>query len=92
MAGVVGWDHGSSAVAGDELPSVVGLEVVVVFAQRVEVVDASAVRFGPAELVVVLEALGAGAAFSGAHRCLPPQGDLLGDRGGAAEVGDVAEP
>ena len=36
MAGVVGWDQWSSSLAGDEFPSVVGLEVVVVLAQAVE--------------------------------------------------------
>jgi len=46
MAGVVGWDHGSWAVAFDECPVVSGFEVVVVFAERVELVDACAFGVG----------------------------------------------
>jgi hypothetical protein len=33
VAGVVGWDDGAFAVAGEEGPAVAGLEVVVVFAE-----------------------------------------------------------
>jgi hypothetical protein len=54
VAGVVGWDHGSAALAGGECPAVVGLEVVVVVAEAVEVVEAGAVGVGPAGSVVVL--------------------------------------
>ena len=36
VAGVVGWDHWSFAFAVDECPAVVGLEVVVVSAERVD--------------------------------------------------------
>ena len=64
MAGVVAWDHGAFAGAVDEEPAVVGLEVVVVRAERIELVDACASGFGPAFAVVVLESLGASAPFS----------------------------
>ena len=45
VAGVVGWDHGSAAFAFDEVPAVVGLEVVVVVTDPVELVEAGVFRF-----------------------------------------------
>ena len=45
------------ALAVDEGPVVAGLEVVVVLAQRVELVDPCAFRFDPLEPVVVLQSL-----------------------------------
>ena len=68
MARVIGWDHRSFAGARDERPAVVGVEVVVVGAERVELVDAGAFRFGPFRVVVVLEPSGAGAALDRATR------------------------
>ena len=50
------------ASAVDERPAAVGLEVVVVTAERVELVEAGAFGFDPVFAVVVLEPLGAGAA------------------------------
>ena len=55
VAGVVGWDEGSSSGAGDESPPVVRLEVVVVPAERVHVAEAGALDLGVGVAVVVLQ-------------------------------------
>jgi hypothetical protein len=65
VAGVVGWDEGAFAVAGCQGPAVAGLEVVVVFAEWVELVQAGAPGAGPGLAVVVFDP-GAGAAGDGA--------------------------
>ena len=68
MSGVVGRDHRSRSVAGDEGPVVAGLEVVVVLAERVELVDARALGLDPFVAVVVLEPPGPRTAQHGAGR------------------------
>ena len=62
VAGVVGWDHLAFAGAFDERPSEVGLEIVVVIAEAVRVIDSGGMRPGPAGVVVDLEPLRAGTA------------------------------
>ena len=47
VAGIVGRDHRSWSVAGDERPAVPGLEVVVVVAERVEAVETRLAGVGP---------------------------------------------
>src|SRR5262249_38703979 len=91
VAGVVGWDEGAFAGAFDERPAVVGLEVVVVFAQPVGVVDSRRVGLGPAGVVVDLEPLGAGAAERVALRRAPRERGLLRDGRGAAEAAGGGE-
>ena len=66
-----------------------GLEIVVVTAERVELVEAGVTGLAPFLAVVVLEPLGAGATFVRALRSQPPQRDLLGHGRRAAEVRDV---
>ena len=66
VAGVVGWDEGSFAGSVDERPAEVGLEVVFVLAERVDLVDPGAFGFCPADSVVVLEPRRTGAVL---RRC-----------------------
>ena len=91
VAGVVGWDEGSFAGAGDEGPAVVGFEVVVVGAERVELIEPCVFGAGPFGIVIVFEVLGAGAAQHRAARCYPPQRGLLGDGGSPTQMGDVGD-
>ncbi len=55
VAGVVGGDEGAFAGAGGEGPAVVGLELVVVVAEGVELVEAGVVGAGPGVAVVDLD-------------------------------------
>src|SRR5690242_19071419 len=66
VARVVGWDEGTFAGALDERPAVVGLQVVVVVAQQVAVVDPSVLGLAPFGAVIELEPLRPRAAESGA--------------------------
>src|SRR4051794_12371475 len=89
VAGVMGRDHCAFAGSRGQCPTFVGLEVVVVRAEGIELVEAGVLGLGPLDPVVVLDELGAGAPGGGAGGGSPPQGGLLCGCGGAAEVGDV---
>jgi hypothetical protein len=52
VVGVVGWDHGSGAGAGDQCPVVVGFEAVVVAAEPVEFGEGGVAGVGPRDAVV----------------------------------------
>lgn len=90
VAGVVGWDEGALAGAGDERPAVDGLAQVVGGAERVEGGEAVVVGVGPGVAVVDLGD-GEVAAGDGAAGVGPQQCDLLGDGGASAEVADVGD-
>src|SRR5262249_52426151 len=90
--GVVGCDHRPGAVAFDEGPVVAGLEVVVVLAEWVELVDPGAFGARPFVAVVVLEPARARTTEHGARRGPPPQRDLLRHGRGTSEMGDVGKP
>ena len=68
MVGVVGWDHRSWSCAVDQRPAVQGLEVVVVFAEAIEIAERGLTVAAPFASVVDLEAVDAPAALDGAAR------------------------
>src|SRR5581483_5518379 len=84
VVGVVGWDEGAFAGAGDEGPAVVGLEVVVVVTDPVGPVQHGEMGVGPVLPVVVLQERGAGAALDPTGRVQPFQRGLLLGVGPAA--------
>ena len=68
----MGWDHRALAGAFDARPAEEGLEVVVMAAQAVAVVEAGVVRLAPSLAVVELDALHAGGVAPAMSTPLPP--------------------
>jgi hypothetical protein len=88
---LAGWAHHSFAGAGFELPTVVGLEAVVVGAEPVEVGELGDVDLVPVDAVVDLEMLGGGTPLVGAADVEEVEDGLLAGGGAPAEVGDVED-
>jgi hypothetical protein len=92
MIRVVGRHHRALAGAGDESPSVVGLEPVVVTAQPVEPVELGAVRLGPRHAVVDFGVRpGLVAPLPAACGLAPQQREPLGGTGTAPEMDDAGD-
>ena len=85
-------DEGPFAGAFDERPPEPGLQIVVVLAESVAVVEPGVMGFVPFGAMVELDAPHAGAVEPGALRGLPPQGNLLRHRRPTTQMGHVGEP
>jgi hypothetical protein len=88
VAWVVWWDEGAFAAAGGEGPAVLGFQVVVELAERVEFVESGVFGLRPGLPMVVFNP-GAPTSGHGAGGGAPGEGDFLGGGWVPPEVGDV---
>lgn len=77
MASVARWDEGALPPPLDQMPALMGLEIVVMSAQPVEEIEGRDSRLGEVLTMVVLQAGPGGAAFDRAARMQEVQGGAL---------------